>query len=306
MDKLCRNDLSSGIITSERDYVSTLNEKIRNINRILYNNSRDLEHISRDLEHISRALEHISIALEYFDEKIHSRGISSNYFKSSFNAINKIINSLRRMNDSNTFERSFVFSRTTDPLQETKFGCDAMVMIRTNKFLKVGLFEAKWPRLKLVNYNWDSIQKKSGISHFSDQLDRQSKFSKEIAIWEMFLNDFPSDCRIDLFDPYGSTCITHEEAFSFDSTRNKNTVWTHNDLKDMLRSQPMANRSLQGIILKMLQCKIGKPFPPSSKSILVGSSDDQIEIPTNYVEMGNQIPLFMEQYGLGNFIYLEY
>lgn len=245
----------------------------------------------------------VSSRLELSDEIITSeRDYVSN--------LTKAIRDIPKNSFSRTFpflflQKRYIHSQQLKGPHERAFGCDAMIMIRTNTFLKVGLFEAKWPRIS-KKYDWDYINKKSGISHFSDQLKRQKHFSKAFAIWEMFLTELPPGSAMPSgFDKYGSTCVLHDEAFLFDSKRGSSTPWNTADLIKMIGAYPRVNRKLSGILLKMLSCKIGKRFNPEINSIEIESPDQPISIPANYFEMGNQIPQFMEQYGLDHFIYLE-
>ncbi len=69
----------------------------------------------------------------------------------------------------------FLHSQTLPRPQESKFGCDAMIVIRFDNEAKVCLFEAKWPRLSVASHSWDSIQRSTNISHFSDKLQRQQR-----------------------------------------------------------------------------------------------------------------------------------
>jgi len=62
-----------------------------------------------------------------------------------------------------------------------------MFVFKKGDNIKICLFETKWPRVKNdPSYNWDYIEKKSKISHFSSQVERQSNWTKDVAIWEMF------------------------------------------------------------------------------------------------------------------------
>jgi hypothetical protein len=73
---------------------------------------------------------------------------------------------------------------------EQSIGCDATIIIQSNGYIKIALFEAKWPRFS-KSYRWDYKQTSTGLSHYSDQLDRQALQSSDFAIFEMFYCEYP-------------------------------------------------------------------------------------------------------------------
>ena len=141
---------------------------------------------------------------------------------------------------------------------ERKTGTDACIILANDVEAKMCLFEAKLPRLSKKTNAWDSIQKSTGQSHFSSQIQRQHRFNSYFAIWEMFYCDEHFKKQPHPFLDYTSTCILHDDAYNFDSSRtNKNVAWSDSELIDL------HNRSIIYQIDKLLElicmCKIGKP-----------------------------------------------
>lgn len=69
-----------------------------------------------------------------------------------------------------------------DRSRERQSGCDAAIILRRSGKLKVALFEAKLPRIRNQG-TWDYSQTSTGLSHFSDQLERQRKLRSEFAVF---------------------------------------------------------------------------------------------------------------------------
>jgi len=79
------------------------------------------------------------------------------------------------------------FSKVNSGHYERKFGCDFMIVFQVGNKFKVGLFEAKWARvINDPTYPWDYAQKSTKSSHFTNQIERQTLWTKEAVIWEMF------------------------------------------------------------------------------------------------------------------------
>ena len=75
-------------------------------------------------------------------------------------------------------------------------GCDAAIIICSNGQSKIAVFEAKWPRLATKNYQWDYYQTSKGLSHFSDQLERQKRYNGTLAVFEMFYCEFKPNAHL--------------------------------------------------------------------------------------------------------------
>ena len=58
----------------------------------------------------------------------------------------------------------FWLTKTLPQPSEIKFGCDAVIVFKKRNVAKVGMFEAKWPRMKNPNKTpWDNIKKMQQI-----------------------------------------------------------------------------------------------------------------------------------------------
>lgn len=154
-------------------------------------------------------------------------------------------------------------SQTLPPGLEQKSGSDGIIIFKSGDNYKIGLFEAKHPKIfdlatstVLANVTWDQIESKHNISHFSKQLHLQHLWVNEIAIWEMFLNNGPSGFECPPFDAYGSSCVWHKEAYNF--MHNNHLVfkpWSTSHLKILLRA---SNQNIYNIIFSILSCKNGR------------------------------------------------
>lgn len=138
---------------------------------------------------------------------------------------------------------------------ERKLGSDACIVFKYNSNIKIGVFEAKWPRLGIKNYPWDMIQGSFGYSHFYSQLLRQSKISAKIAIWEMFyLESSFQQKYIVPHIPYGSSCVWHKDAYSYSQHRKSHgAVWVNNDLFEIFRTA----KGIRKIIYDICICNEG-------------------------------------------------
>ncbi len=158
------------------------------------------------------------------------------------------------------------FSKVNDPDHEKKFGCDSMIVFRVNDEIKVGLFEAKWPRvIKKPKYRWDYAQKSNKRSHFTDQILRQARWTNYAAIWEMFLYEEKVGTLNCPFDKYASTCVRHNFAKAFvRKTPSLKIVWNNIDLTDLIQSAQTSSfngtnqTNIKDIVLDILTCKFGK------------------------------------------------
>lgn len=103
--------------------------------------------------------------------------------------------------------------------QENVFGCDAVILIRMGSTAKLCLFEAKYPKLSQSDtYRWDKLQGNLNISHFSNQLERQYRWSHIAAVFEFFILEYPPGKAPKNFDLLASTCIWHLPVFQYDQT----------------------------------------------------------------------------------------
>lgn len=142
---------------------------------------------------------------------------------------------------------------------EEAVGCDATIIIQSNGYSKVVMFEAKWPRISDPGYRWDYSQTSTGLSHFSDQLDRQSSYYSQFAIFEMIYCEYPFGMQPAYMKPDVSSCIWHKDAVKFKNSRAKpDSVWSQKDMIDMLK---IGNITIAEIINNVCNCNNGQPIP---------------------------------------------
>ncbi|HSI27697.1 MAG TPA: hypothetical protein VK953_00350 [Methylophilus sp.] len=141
---------------------------------------------------------------------------------------------------------------------EEAVGCDATIIIQSNGYSKVIMFEAKWPRISDPHYRWDYSQTSTGLSHFSDQLDRQSSYYSLFAIFEMVYCEYPFGKQPAYMQSDVSSCIWHEDAVKFKNSRAKpDSVWSQKDMIEMLKT---GNNTIAEIIKDVCTCKRGQPI----------------------------------------------
>jgi hypothetical protein len=150
---------------------------------------------------------------------------------------------------------------------EQQTGSDATIIIQSNGFSKIVFFEAKWPRMKQTGYRWDYKQTSTGLSHFSDQLDRQSNYSGHIAIFEMIYCEYGLGISKHQMQPEGSTCVWHDGALTFKNTRPKpDSKWSQSDLAAMFKTN---NYSISQILHEVCICNKGQPYSTSNSMGLI-------------------------------------
>lgn len=179
--------------------------------------------------------------------------VSENDYTSNFTS------ALRREVNSRNLPGISAHSQVLTPRVERKTGTDGCIIFRNTNHFKVGLFEAKWPRLSThINY-WDSIQKSTGKSHFDSQLDRQSSLTS-YAVWEMFYCEEPYG-QNQLFPQYGSSCVWHSDAFVASSARNQTVPWDDTELTTLLTAN---GTDIEHVVESILECKKGRRYPVDS------------------------------------------
>ncbi len=108
--------------------------------------------------------------------------VTENDYTSNFTS------AFRREINSRNIPGVFAHSQVLTPSVERQTGTDACCIFHNKDYFKIGLFEAKWPRLSTHIDSWDYLQKRNKKSHFDSQLDRQNRISG-LAIWEMFYSE---------------------------------------------------------------------------------------------------------------------
>lgn len=147
---------------------------------------------------------------------------------------------------------------------EQAVGCDATIIIQANGYTKVALFEAKWPRFSKKYYAWDYNQTSKGLSHYSDQLDRQSLQASNFAIFEMFYCEYPFNTQPSHMQGEGSSCVWHHDAINYKNARaNPDAIWIHADLDGLLQK---GNLSIAEILIEVCSCNQGTPIAKGDAS----------------------------------------
>ncbi len=164
---------------------------------------------------------------------------------------------LRRITNANSKTGLAATSYVLSPPEERISGCDATIIITSNGHFKVVTFEAKYPRMTKSYYTWDYAQTSTGLSHFSDQLERQKRFSSIHAIFEMFYCKSPYLKQPNFMQNEVSSCVWHKDAITYDNNRsNPNQVWSSKDLEGLLLA---GNLSIDKILNEVCICSRGKP-----------------------------------------------
>jgi hypothetical protein len=185
IDNYCREELRTGIIVSERDYVSCLSSRIR-------------------------------------DE----------------------------------FRNLPVFAQTLRQGTEQENGVDGLILFQFNSEIKIGWYEAKWPRVMLADYAWDRVPPGHNLSHFTLQLLKQRHWEGQVALWEMFFNESDDGFESPPFEYFGSSCVWHRNAFDY--MRHQGILfepWATDQLKLLLETNGI---NFYTVIYDMLSCKKGK------------------------------------------------
>ena len=141
---------------------------------------------------------------------------------------------------------------------ERSIGADACIILSNTKEFKVCVFESKFPRLKTHQNYWDSLQKDTGLSHFHEQLKKQSSVSKIFAIWVMFYSEFEFGKQPSFMPNHVSSCAWHEDALKVSVNRaNHATPWTDSDLAMLLSAH---GTQIDFVLKEVCECKKGKIF----------------------------------------------
>lgn len=157
-----------------------------------------------------------------------------------------------------------------NPSAERKYGADACVILESDLFCKVGIFEAKWPRITFPGYRWDSLQRSTMQSHFHSQLLLQQNYRPNIAIWEMFYCECPYYTQPYFMLNEVSSCVWHDVALSFSMARgNVKARWSKADLATLLMSSAI---SIGDIIEAMCLCFEGQRLPKDQYWKLFGDT----------------------------------
>ncbi|MEL4893105.1 hypothetical protein PQU63_11185 [Xanthomonas protegens] len=181
---------------------------------------------------------------------MHGIVVSENDYTSNFTS------ALRREINSRAIPGVSAHSQVLTPRIERKTGTDGCIIFRNKSHFKVGLFEAKWPRLSTHTNCWDSLQKSTAKSHFDSQISRQH-YLNNFAVWEMFYSEEPYGANT-LFPIFGSACVWHADAFAVSSGRGQTAPWDDVELTALLGN---SMRSIGDIVRDICMCNQGVPLP---------------------------------------------
>lgn len=252
---------------------------------------------------------HLLSSIIYFIDSEIRKDLNRGHITDENDYTSNLCSRIRNIGLNNFFKiQSFKCNKS----QESRFGCDGIILFKLKDFIKVGLFEAKWPRVSRI-YQWDKLNSKE--SHFHSQLNRQRKWSNTAAIWEMFYNELPVGDKYWNFDRYGSSCVWHELALIYDSNFIKsNQIWKNEDIIELFWTRPFSffNRhygnNLRYIILDMLSCKKGKPISLDNETnyFYLEGEEDKIKIPLPKTDgYEDRIKEFLNSMGLTNYLYFD-
>jgi len=213
-----------------------------------------------------------------------------------------------RIRDCN-FPAFECFSQTLRSADEQKHGADGIIVFIYGSQIKIGIFEAKRPQLNHPNYHWDVLSTRN-VSHFTEQIENQRKWKDIFAVWEMFLNETPDNTNAP-FEPFGSTCVWHSDAFRF---AGKNGLYARacktTDLEALVKKSGV---SVYSVIYDILSCKKGRPLsinPSDSIVTVINPGDNAIsmEIPLPLdinSEYDQRIASFMQKNSFEVYTYLD-
>lgn len=166
--------------------------------------------------------------------------------------------SLRRKINSYSITGLQATSKLLSTTLERSIGCDAAIIVESNGYVKVAVFEGKYPRIKgsTSGTKWDTHQGKSANSHFSDQLRRQASWNSSLAIFEMFYCEYPFFSQPHYMNDDVSSCVWHTEAASYDAGRlGSPGPWSIGELASMLTKH---GTNIADVLQSVCECKKGK------------------------------------------------
>ena len=250
---------------------------------------------------------HLVAATAYVVDRSVRADLSDNKVANEPDYVSNLTAGIRKFWDFHQLP-NFSHSQTLAQSQENVFGCDAIVVLRLENRAKICLFEAKWPRLSTPRATWDSIQKSSTVSHFTDQLRRQSKWVEQAAIWELFIHEWPPGERRRGFDEWGSTCFWHETTYLFDrANRDPSQVWKDSDLIELADFVRGGDRNLMRMLLRAAQCQQGDYLPIQNGHVTLSSNDaaESVEVPASLAVGDDAMIAFREEFNFEHFLYLS-
>lgn len=172
-----------------------------------------------------------------------------------------LTSTIRRQINSKNRPYLSATSLVLKPTVERDIGCDACIVLSNTKEFKVCFFEAKWARLSTHKDYWDSLQKSTGLSHFSEQIKKQVPLSQKFAVWEMFYCEYPFSKQPNWMPNETSACVWHHDAHVYVQARNNKLRWTDKELEDLLTdASSRYTTQIDYIVKEVCLCNEGDVF----------------------------------------------
>lgn len=184
--------------------------------------------------------------------------LSLGFIKDENDYTSNFTGALRRIINSNSQTGLSASSFLLQHSEEREIGADAAIILSRGNESKVAVFEAKWPRFMTSGYQWDYEQTASGLSHFSDQLERQTHWRGHFAVFEMFYSEHAFGAQPLFLNADGSSCVWHDDTDAFRQHRpNPDGVWSQTELQKLLTSKRV---SIAEVMHEFGVCNQGKPI----------------------------------------------
>ncbi len=203
-----------------------------------------------------------------------------------------------------------VHAQTLSGGQEQNNGADGIIIFQIKNEIKVGIYEAKWPRFKQTDYPWDYLHPTRLTSHFSEQINKKHIWQDTIATWEMFFNEEEYGKDSPPYEFFGSSCVWNNDAYNFMNSKglilNK---WSTSKLKELLKEN---GTNIYSIIFDLLSCKRGKKHSISAgeKNVVISSPVNDniildVPLPIDLEkEFDERIQAFMERERFTSYLYI--
>lgn len=185
--------------------------------------------------------------------------LAGGFIKDENDYTSNFTGALRRIINSNSEYGLTATSFLLTHRVEREYGADAAIILSRGSESKVAVFEAKWPRFKIPGYAWDHAQTATGLSHYSDQLERQKRWPHMYAVFEMFYNEYEFGAQPAFLDQHGSSCVWRDDAATFKSKRQKpDRLWSQDELKTLLQAKQL---TIGAVMREFGICTQGQAIP---------------------------------------------
>jgi hypothetical protein len=180
-----------------------------------------------------------------------------------------LVGSLRRNINSYSQSGLKATSYMVSTRVERRSGCDAAIIVTSGGNTKITVFEAKLPDFRNGAHGWDYSQTATGLSHYSDQLQRQLLLPKDFAVFEIFYCDYPFGHQPAYMLDAGSSCIWRDDASIYDSQRTRHpNPWSGGELTAMLNQ--FTKRSFADMLRAVADCQAGLPISTMRGMVAAG------------------------------------